>query len=74
MAQASPLKQAIEEICQEKNIPYESVIETIAAALAVAYRKDFGEKNQNIQVEFNPDEGTSRVWDVKSVVDDSLHQ
>lgn len=72
MAQ-SPLKAAIEEICQEKNIPYQSVIETIEAALAVAYRKDFGEKNQNIQVQFDPDAGTSRVFDVKTVVADDLY-
>ncbi len=73
MAQSSPLKQAIEEICQEKNIPYESVIETIEAALAVAYRKDFGEKNQNIEVNFDPEDGTSRVFDVKTVVEDALY-
>ncbi len=68
----SALKQAIEEICQEKNIPYDSVIETIEAALAVAYRKDFGEKNQNVVTEFNPDDGTNRIFDVKTVVDDKL--
>jgi N utilization substance protein A len=73
MAQ-SPLKQAIEEICQEKNIPYESVIETIEAALAVAYRKDFGQPNENVVVTFNADEGTSRVFDVKTVVADELYQ
>jgi len=73
MTQVSPLKQAIEEICQEKNIPYDSVIATIEAALAVAYRKDFGEKNQNIVANFNVDEGTNRVWDVKTVVDDKLY-
>lgn len=73
MAQ-SDLKQAIQDICAEKNIPYESVIATIEAALAVAYRKDFGEKNQNIVAEFNPDEGTNRVWDVKTVTDDRLYQ
>lgn len=70
----SPLKQAIEEICQEKNIPYDSVIETIEAALAVAFRKDFGEKNQNIVTEFNPEDGTSRVFDVKTVVEDALFE
>lgn len=74
MAQASPLKQAIEEICQEKNIAYESVIETIEAALAVAYRKDFGEKNQNVVVNFNVDDGTSRVFDLKIVVEDALYE
>lgn len=72
MAQ-SPLKQAIEEICAEKNIPYQSVIETIEAALAVAYRKDFGEKNQNIIATFDPEEGTSRVFDAKTVVADDLY-
>lgn len=70
----SDLKQAIQEICQEKNIPYDSVIETISAALAVAYRKDFGEKNQNIIVDFNPEDGTNRVWDVKTVVEDKLYE
>ena len=73
MAQ-SPLKQAIEEICQEKNIPYDSVIETIEAALAVAYRKDFGQPNENVVAEFNADEGTSRVFDVKTVVEDALYE
>lgn len=68
----SALKQAIEEICREKNIPYQSVIETIEAALAVAYRKDFGEKNQNVVATFDPETGESRVFDVKIVVADAL--
>lgn len=71
--EVSSLKQAIQDICQEKNIPYDSVIATIAAALAVAYRKDFGAKNQNVIVDFNADDGTSRIWDVKTVVDDKLY-
>ena len=50
----------------------ESVIETIEAALAAAYRKDFGTKNQNIKVEFNPETGDFRVFDVKTVVADEL--
>jgi N utilization substance protein A len=45
---------------------------TIEAALAAAYRKDFGQKNQNIKVEYNPENGASRVWDVKTVVEDEL--
>lgn len=63
---------AIQQICQEKRIPLESVIETIEAALAAAYRKDFGQKNQNIKVEYNPETGESRVFDSKIVVDDEL--
>jgi N utilization substance protein A len=69
---ASPIYQAIKQICDEKNIKPESVIETIEAALAAAYRKDFGTKNQNIKVEFNPETGDFRVFDVKIVVADEL--
>ncbi len=69
---ASPIYQAIKQICDEKNIQPESVIETIEAALAAAYRKDFGTKNQNIKVEFNPETGDFRVFDIKTVVDDEL--
>lgn len=67
---SSPLSQAINQISEEKNIPAESVIETIEAALAAAFRKDFGEKNQNIKVEFDADSGEFDVFDVKTVVED----
>lgn len=66
----SDLAAAIEQICDEKNIPYESVIESIEAALAVAYRKEYGNKLLNCRVEFNPEDGSSRIFDVKSVVAD----
>jgi len=71
MAEA-PIVTAIRQISEEKNIPLESVISTIEAALAVAYRKDFGEKNQNIKVTFKMQDGTSQVFDVKTVVPDAL--
>ncbi len=66
---SSPLRTAIEQICEEKNIPFEIVVESIEAALAAAYRKDFGQPNQNVKVEFDPDTGGSRVWDVKVVME-----
>ena len=31
---------AIKQICEEKGIPFEAVVETIETALAVAYRKE----------------------------------
>lgn len=70
MAQDNKILQAMKQICEEKNIPFESVIETIEAALAVAYRKDFGEKNDNIKVEFNPQTTKARFFDIKTVVTD----
>lgn len=72
---ASPITQAMKQIADEKNISYESVLETVETALAAAYRKDFGNKNQNIRVEFDPEKydgmtGGIRVFDVKTVVED----
>ena len=67
---SSEIISAIKQICDEKGLSYESVVETIESALAAAYRKDFGEKNQNIKVVFNSENGKSVVYDVKTVVDD----
>ncbi len=67
---SSPIEQAIRQICEEKGLSYEAVLETIEAALAAAYRKDYGEKNQNILATFNPATGDIRVYDVKTVVED----
>lgn len=72
---ASPISQAMRQIADEKNIPYEAVLETVCTALSAAYRKDFGNKNQNIHVEFDPEKydgmtGGIRVFDVKTVVED----
>lgn len=70
MAEQNDLIGAIRLVCDEKNISIDSVINTIEAALAAAYRKDFGEKNQNIVVEFEAESGKSKVYDVKTVVED----
>ncbi len=64
------IADAVKLICDEKGIPVESVIETIEAALAAAYRKDFGEKNQNIKTTFDLESGDIKMFDVKTVVDD----
>lgn len=66
----SSIAEAVKQICDEKGIPVASVIATIEAALAAAYRKDFGEKNQNIKVEFDLATGKSKIFDVKTVVED----
>jgi N utilization substance protein A len=66
----NPIASAIKQICDEKNIPQDKVIEALEAALASAYRKDFAEKNQNVKCEFNIKTGDSRFFDVKRVVED----
>ena len=66
----SPIVQAIKQICEEKGLAYEAVLSTVEAALAAAYRKDFGKKNQNVKVEFDPETGVMRAFDIKTVVRD----
>ncbi|MFH0891589.1 MAG: transcription termination factor NusA [Candidatus Falkowbacteria bacterium] len=66
----SDLTNAIKQVCEEKGLSYDAVITTIESALAAAYRKDFGQKNQNIKVEFNEEIAKSKVYDVKTVVED----
>lgn len=65
----SELTNAIKQVCEEKNLDYQAVVSTIELALAAAYRKDYGEKNQNIKVVFDPNTGSSKIYDVKTVVD-----
>lgn len=65
---------AIKQICEEKGIPFESVIESIEAALAVAYRKEVGKKGKDIRVEFNPNEGSMRIYEVYTVVENALYE
>lgn len=66
----SELSSAIKQICEEKNLDFDVVVGAIELALAAAYRKDFGEKNQNIRVKFDPQTGQSEIFDVKTVIDD----
>ena len=69
MAQ-SEIARAMKQICDEKGISYESVLETVEMALAAAYRKDYGDKTQNIKVSFDPETGDIKAFDVKEVVED----
>lgn len=69
---SSEIKQAIQQIAEEKGISVDAIVTTIEAALAAAYRKDFGERNQNIRVTFDLDTAGSKIYDVKTVVEDEL--
>lgn len=70
----SELTLAIQQLCEEKGLSIETIKETIEAALAAAYRKDFGSKLQNIKVEFDLEKGAFRVFDVKEVTTDELKE
>jgi transcription termination/antitermination protein NusA len=59
---------AINQICDEKNIQKDSVMETIKAALKTAYRKDFGNKDQEVEVDIDEKSGLATVYQVFTVV------
>lgn len=71
---SNPIVQAIKQICDEKKLSAEAVLETVEAALAAAYRKDFGEKNQNVKIVFDPESGNMRAFDVKTIVAEELYE
>lgn len=60
---------AINQICDEKNISRDVVMETIKAALVSAYRKDYGSKNQEVRVEINEETGAIDAYVSKEVVE-----
>ena len=65
-------KGALAQIAEERGISPEKVIETIEAAIATAYKKDYGEKGQKIRAKFNAVSGDVKFWQVKLVVDNSM--
>src|SRR3989338_3995053 len=66
------MKSALEQLEQERGIPKEKVIEAIEMALAAAYRKDYGKKNQIIRATFDQESGKAEFSQVKIVVDKSM--
>ncbi len=66
----SEITKAIQFICDEKGLEFSEVLDAIQSALAAAYRKDFGNRQQNIQVIYDPETTDMKVWDEKEVVED----
>ncbi len=63
---------AINQIAEEKGIPKEKIIETVEVAIAAAYKKDYGEKSQIIRAKLDEETGQMTVFQVKTVVDDTI--
>ena len=59
----------IKQISEEKGVPEEQVIEATEAALASAYKKDYGKKPQIIKAQIDPNTGQIKFWQIKLVVD-----
>lgn len=63
------LAVVIRTIAEEKNLPEDSVKEVVEQALAAAYRKDFGDREQEVRVSMNLNSGEIDVFVGKEVVE-----
>lgn len=62
------LAMAIRTIAEEKNLPEEVVQEVVEQALAAAYRRDYGEREQEVRVTMNLHTGAIDAYVSKEVV------
>ncbi|MEK7583139.1 MAG: transcription termination factor NusA [Patescibacteria group bacterium] len=60
---------AMKQIAEEKGIAEEKVLDTIQLAIAAAYKKDFGEKGQDIRAKLDPETGNVGITQIKTVIE-----
>jgi N utilization substance protein A len=65
---------AVKAIAEEKNLPEEMVQEIVEQALAAAYKRDYGDKEQEIAVHMNMNSGDIDVVLSKEVVENVEHE
>jgi len=63
------LAAAIKAIAEEKNLPEDTVKEVVEQALAAAYRRDYGEREQEVRVNMNLNTGEVDAYVMKEVVE-----
>ena len=64
------LTLALRTIAEEKNLPEETVLEVIEQAIAAAWRRDNGTREQLVRASLNINSGTAVVSVVKTVVEE----
>ena len=64
------LTLALRTIAEEKNLPEDTVLEVIEQAIAAAWRRDNGEREQNVRASLNVNDGSATVYVVQDIVDD----
>ena len=63
------LSLAVNTIAEEKNLPEETVMDVIEQAIAAAWRRDNGERDQDVRATLNVNDGTATVYVRWTVVD-----
>lgn len=64
------LTLAVKTIAEEKNLPEETVMDVIEQAIAAAWRRDNGERDQEVRAELNTNNGTAKVFVGREVVEE----
>ena len=64
------LVQVMETIAEEKNLPEETVMDVVQQAIAAAWRRDNGDREQDVRAELNTVQGTAKVFVMYTVVDE----
>lgn len=64
------LALAIRTIAEEKNLPEETVQEIVEQALAAAYRRDYGDREQEVRVTMNLNTGEVDAYVPKDIVEE----
>lgn len=64
------LTLAVRTIAEEKNLPEETVLSVIEQAIAAAWRRDNGERDQEVRAELNVNDGTAKVFVAREVVEE----
>ncbi len=65
------INSVLGELEEVRGIPRARIIEAIEAALATAYKKEYGKKGQIVRTTFDPKTGETHFFQVKIVVDES---
>jgi N utilization substance protein A len=68
------LAVAIRAIAEEKNLPEDTVKEVVEQALAAAYRRDYGDREQEIRVTMNLNTGEVDAYVTKEIVEKVEHE
>src|SRR5580765_4409724 len=63
------LGQAIRVIAEEKNLPEEQVQDIVQQALAAAWRRDYGDREQEVRVTMNLNTGEVTAYVTKDIVE-----
>lgn len=66
----STFAAAINQLADERGLPHDIIIEAIESAVAAAYRKDYGQQDQNIRAKLDEESGEFKVTQIFTVVEE----